>query len=292
MQKNYYAIIPATVRYDKTLKANSKLLYGEITALANEKGYCWANNNYFAELYGVSKETVSRWISDLEKRGHITTKLIYKENTKQVKERRVYIGNLNQKSIGIDEKVKGSCQEHQEPVDEKINTPIDEKVKENTTSFNTTVNNTKNTTTTTTEEKESSRGSSEIKKPSNENKGPAIDKNLSLVAKEYEQCGFGTIDMRTKELLEDLLEQYSTEWIVQAFSVCVEANKRTIKYAKGILNNWKTEGGMKLGGKADGRSSQGNRESEEEVDCEGDRLYRRAVEKFKPRPIEDHEIDF
>lgn len=32
---SYYAIIPATVRYLKVLKANEKLLYGEITSLSN-----------------------------------------------------------------------------------------------------------------------------------------------------------------------------------------------------------------------------------------------------------------
>ena len=35
-QINYYAIIPATVRYSKELKATEKLIYGEITALANK----------------------------------------------------------------------------------------------------------------------------------------------------------------------------------------------------------------------------------------------------------------
>lgn len=30
--RSYYAIIPANVRYDKRLKPNTKLLYGEITA--------------------------------------------------------------------------------------------------------------------------------------------------------------------------------------------------------------------------------------------------------------------
>lgn len=57
----YYAILVATVRYDKRLSANEKLLYAEITALTNLFGFCMASNNYFAELYGVSVRTVSTW---------------------------------------------------------------------------------------------------------------------------------------------------------------------------------------------------------------------------------------
>ena len=123
MQKSYYAIIPANVRYDDNLKANAKLLYGEITALCNEKGYCWASNLYFAELYKVSKETVSRWISQLAELGYINIDIVYKEGTNQIINRYIRIG--------------------QEPIDKKVNTPIDEKVKENNTVINTTFNNTK-----------------------------------------------------------------------------------------------------------------------------------------------------
>ncbi len=68
---SYYAIIPATVRYDENLVPNAKLLYGEITALSNQKGYCWASNAYFARLYGVTKMTVSVWVSALVESGHI-----------------------------------------------------------------------------------------------------------------------------------------------------------------------------------------------------------------------------
>ena len=34
----YWAVLPATVRYDKTLRPNAKLLYAEITALADANG--------------------------------------------------------------------------------------------------------------------------------------------------------------------------------------------------------------------------------------------------------------
>ena len=89
-KNNYYAIIPATVRYNKDLKPNEKLLYGEITALANSKGFCFASNRYFAELYKVTIHTVSQWISHLEKLGYVNIELI-KDNKKEIKERRIYI---------------------------------------------------------------------------------------------------------------------------------------------------------------------------------------------------------
>ena len=64
---NYYAIIPANIRYDNTLPPNAKLLYGEITALCNKDGYCHATNEYFAKLYSVSTRTITEWIKKLEK---------------------------------------------------------------------------------------------------------------------------------------------------------------------------------------------------------------------------------
>ena len=79
IQKAYYAVIPANIRYDTDIPANAKLLYGEITALCNQKGYCWATNDYFANLYDCSKKTVSRWIGNLKSKGYISVELIYKE---------------------------------------------------------------------------------------------------------------------------------------------------------------------------------------------------------------------
>ena len=88
---SYYSIIPATVRYDHNLKANEKLMYGEITALASKNGYCWAENRYFAELYDVHKITISNWLKNLEDKGYIRTELKYVYGTKQVSKRLIYI---------------------------------------------------------------------------------------------------------------------------------------------------------------------------------------------------------
>ncbi len=65
IQPSFYAIIPANVRYCKALEPSAKLLYGEITALSQIEGYCWATNDYFAQLYDVDVRTVKRWIASL-----------------------------------------------------------------------------------------------------------------------------------------------------------------------------------------------------------------------------------
>ena len=82
-KKSYYAVIPADVRYDPSLPANAKLLYGEITALCNEKGFCWASNNYFAKLYNKDKGTVSRWISQLIDQGYVQTEVDKEDGNKR-----------------------------------------------------------------------------------------------------------------------------------------------------------------------------------------------------------------
>tara|TARA_R100000656_G_scaffold32743_1_gene28282 strand:+ start:446 stop:1072 length:627 start_codon:yes stop_codon:yes gene_type:complete len=114
MKANYYAIIPAFVRY-APIKANSKLLYGEITALSNKFGYCFATNNYFAELYNVSKNTISLWIKELKDSDFIKVEIIRNEN-KQIIKRKISITKNDERGLT-------------------------KNLKENTTSNNTTSNN-------------------------------------------------------------------------------------------------------------------------------------------------------
>lgn len=90
-QKYYDVIIPPNVRYDKRLTLLARFLYGEITALCNEKGFCWANNRYFAELYEVSIKTISTSINQLKELGYIDMKIIYKENSMEIINRYITI---------------------------------------------------------------------------------------------------------------------------------------------------------------------------------------------------------
>lgn len=77
---NYFAVIPATVRYDSRLPKGAILLYGEITALSHKDGTVWATNSYFARLYGVDSTTVQRWLTALEKCHYITRRVVYKRD--------------------------------------------------------------------------------------------------------------------------------------------------------------------------------------------------------------------
>ena len=127
--KSYYAIIPAEVRYDEDLTPNAKLLYAEITALTNEKGYCWATNNYFAKLYKTTPITISRWIKALKEKGYITTEIIYKEGTNAIDKRYIQIckGGINKiVNRGINKNVK----ENNININNKINNMNEREIEE------------------------------------------------------------------------------------------------------------------------------------------------------------------
>lgn len=132
-QPNYYAILPSSIRYDNRLKPNEKLLYSEITALSNKTGLCYATNKYFADLYEVENETISRWIKHLKELQYIDVEIIYKEDTKEIDKRVIKING-----IPIDKNINAYIPNNQEGYCKKRQEGIDEKVKENNTSINNT----------------------------------------------------------------------------------------------------------------------------------------------------------
>lgn len=85
----YWATIPADVLYDHGIPDKAKLLYGEISGLCDKKGYCWADNENFAELHDVHPDTISRLLSALSKRGYIRIEMV---PTRTGHERRIYAG--------------------------------------------------------------------------------------------------------------------------------------------------------------------------------------------------------
>lgn len=112
-QPGYYSILTASVRYDKDLNANEKILFSEITALSNKYGYCTASNKYFSNLFQADERSIRRWISNLKQHGYIKMNLITKD--KEIIARRIY-----PMSGGGDRNVRGYGQKCPEGGDRNV----------------------------------------------------------------------------------------------------------------------------------------------------------------------------
>lgn len=126
---NYFAVIPASVRYDKNLSGNEKLMYGEITALSNKSGECWATNSYFANLYGVTPQAISQWIGNLQRNNYISIDYEYKD--KQIIKRTIKIVGVSIYIEGVSSTALGGYQENFKENNTRYNnTSINKMIKE------------------------------------------------------------------------------------------------------------------------------------------------------------------
>lgn len=125
----YWAVIPATVRYDPDLPPNAKLLYGEITALSGAQGYCYAQNSYFTALFGLTDRSVTRLLSTLSQRGYLRIDVRRDEGTNEVRERRLYAVYGQGEVPPPPDNFVGT------PPDKNDRTPPDKNVGENNTSI-------------------------------------------------------------------------------------------------------------------------------------------------------------
>lgn len=89
---SYWAVLPATIRYDPDLPPNAKLLYAEISALCDDVGYCFASNDYFARNFELGIKSVQRLIKTLSDHGYIAVDVSRDPKTNAVLERRIYAG--------------------------------------------------------------------------------------------------------------------------------------------------------------------------------------------------------
>lgn len=111
----YYAILPATIRYAEDLTELQKLLYAEITALAQANGYCYASNSYFANLYKKTSKRISSTIQDMAKKWYLEVK----QNKEWWWSREIYLGEV--KNIRKSFKIPAN------PIPLETDTPIPEK---------------------------------------------------------------------------------------------------------------------------------------------------------------------
>lgn len=229
----YFSVLPSNVRYDDSLCPNEKLLFSEISSLCNKNGYCFANNEYFAKLYKVHKNTVSKWISHLKEKKYIKLLFTYKENSKAIDKRILTLGEsafspnmqdnlfeddsndtLEKPQIADDESVEFIEEEHQleDEVDEKncptpkrkAEYPLNKKMKDNNIKFN------------------------------NSN----IDRSIYMT---FEKKFKKPITPITKNLLNQFLLIYPEKVVSYAMDIAIENNVPKISYVAGIIRNWKRD---------------------------------------------------
>lgn len=125
MIDQWYWIIPNKVLFDKKISDKEKLIYIMISSLCAERGYCRANNNYFAERLGITKSRISNWINSLYKRWFITIDIKKDEWNKR------FISIAENRNTPIAKNSNTYCRKQQEGIAENSNTPIAENSKHN-----------------------------------------------------------------------------------------------------------------------------------------------------------------
>lgn len=104
-------VIPTSLLGDSRLTFLERLLLMDILSLCKKKGYCWSTNEYFKNLFNVSKQTISKSISSLSKNGYIV--LEYDRKEKNNSKRVIRLSEvLKNQIIGIKKNINTSVQEN------------------------------------------------------------------------------------------------------------------------------------------------------------------------------------
>ena len=119
---NWAAVIPARYLIAKDITSTQKLLLGLVSSLSNLKGYCFASNEYLADLLNVSKVRISQSVSDLEKKGYLG-RIIYRNEKKEIEQRIL--------TLILDKNLDIPISENDNTLPLKIDIPISKNFKEN-----------------------------------------------------------------------------------------------------------------------------------------------------------------
>ena len=124
--ENGYSICLNKWALDKDIKSELGLLL-IISSLSAQEGYCYAKNEYFSNLFGISETSVSLKLKKLQEKNYIT--IVYTKRGAEVIDRKIY--------INIDLRIKKSL------IDElkKVKPTVKEKLKDNNIINNNIINN-------------------------------------------------------------------------------------------------------------------------------------------------------
>ena len=128
--------IPDKVRYNNELTFFARLIYSDILSLAKKENFCFATNQYFADLYNVSQKTVSVSIKELEKELCISVELTKDSKGTYRKITPLHFAGITKTSNGMEENVKrgitktsNGYNKNVKPVLQKLPTGMEENVK-------------------------------------------------------------------------------------------------------------------------------------------------------------------
>lgn len=86
-KQGFFVLIPTEVLEHEILTCAQKLLYGLITSYCNKNKKCFASNNRMAKQLSVGITTISQGVSTLKNEGYIDVEMIYREDSKEIKNR-------------------------------------------------------------------------------------------------------------------------------------------------------------------------------------------------------------
>lgn len=78
-QGGYFLIIPAYIADDPNLCPAAKLFFGRLVQLTSQQGYCWASNDYLANLSNVKPRMIQYWLASLSEKNYISIEMTDKE---------------------------------------------------------------------------------------------------------------------------------------------------------------------------------------------------------------------
>lgn len=91
---NFFAILPAPVRYNPRLSPRSVLMYALLTSLAQADGEAFASNEYLSDVLKTSEPTVKRMLRELSAERYVFIRYEYKDGTKEIARRLIRITEL------------------------------------------------------------------------------------------------------------------------------------------------------------------------------------------------------
>lgn len=240
IQEFGFGIIPKRVMKDPSLNLQAKGIYAYLCSYAGNKETAFPGVDLITYELGISRNTFYKYLKELKKVGYVE---VYKERSENgTFEKNIY------KLLPCPKKPYMVKPDTVKPDMEKPYT-ANEDTNINSINNNSINNNNSN-------KNNYNKDSSSFE----ETKKELFDKEFKELATLYQKCGF-KVNGLTPDWIQDIKKEHGFEWCKNAFLIAEKRGKLTKSYVEGILRNWNSNGGMKLGGGADGTNRAGDESS-------------------------------